>query len=72
MKNALLIIVCFFFQFISAQPDSLFLKSKKPKYDGPLWIQKNKASVYLSQITFVNWNSGGSNSIAGLLGVEFC
>jgi hypothetical protein len=70
MKNALLIIVCFFFQFISAQPDSLFLKSKKPKYDGPLWIQKNKASVYLSQITFVNWNSGGSNSIAGLLGVE--
>jgi hypothetical protein len=70
MKNALLIIVCSFFQFISAQPDSLFLKAKKPKYDGPLWIQENKVSAYLSEITFVNWNSGGSNSIAGLLGVE--
>jgi hypothetical protein len=70
MKTALLIIVCFFFQLISAQPDSLFLKSKKPKYDGPLWIQKNKASAYLSEIAFVNWNSGGSNSISGLLGVE--
>ena len=70
MKNILLIIVCFFFQFITAQPDSLFLKSKKPKYDGPVWDQKNKASFYLSEVAFVNWNSGGSNSISGLLGVE--
>ena len=70
MKNVLLVTVCFFFQFIYAQPDSLFLKSKAPKYDGPVWVQKNKASVNLNEVAFVNWNSGGSNSISGLLGME--
>lgn len=70
MKNILLILVCLFSQFIIAQPDSLFLKSKPEKYDGPQWIQKNKASVDLSEVAFVNWNSGGSNSISGLFGVE--
>ena len=70
MKNTLLILFCFFFQFSIAQPDSLFLKSKPEKYDGPQWTQKNKASVDLSEVAFVNWNSGGSNSISGLFGVE--
>lgn len=70
MKNIFLITVCFFSQFIQAQPDSLFLRSKTPKYDGPVWVQKNKASVNLNEVSFVNWNSGGSNSISGLLGME--
>lgn len=70
MKNVLVLFFCFFFQFIFAQPDSLFLITKKPKYDGPQWIRKNKSSVYLSESTFVNWSSGGTNSISGLLGLE--
>ncbi|GAA4306718.1 DUF3078 domain-containing protein [Aestuariibaculum suncheonense] len=70
MKNIVLIIFCFFFQIISAQPDSLFLKVKSEKYEGPQWVQKNKATVDLSEVAFVNWNSGGTNSISGLLGFE--
>ncbi|WP_405296140.1 DUF3078 domain-containing protein [Algibacter sp. Ld11] len=70
MKNSLLIITCLLFQCIYAQPDSLFLKVKKPKYEGPQWQQKNKATFDLSEVAFVNWNSGGSNSISGLLGFE--
>ena len=70
MKNIFLALVFFLFQFLSAQPDSLFLKSKPEKYDGPEWTQKNKASMDLNQVSFTNWNSGGSNSISGLLGLE--
>lgn len=70
LKPILIIVVCFFFQLALAQPDTLFLKSKPAKYDGPLWVQKNNVSLQLSQTSFTNWNSGGANSISGLLGVE--
>lgn len=70
MKNIVLITFCFFFQIISAQPDSLFLKVKSETYEGPQWIRKNKATVDLSEVAFVNWNAGGTNSISGLLGFE--
>lgn len=70
MKNSFLIIACFLLQFVYAQPDSLFLKVKKQKYEGPQWEQKNKLTFDLSEVAFVNWNSGGSNSISGLLGFE--
>ncbi|MDO5969897.1 DUF3078 domain-containing protein [Flavivirga aquimarina] len=74
MKNVLLIPLCFFFQFISAQPDSLFLqeknKEKQEQEGGPQWVQKNKATIDLSEVAFVNWNSGGSNSISGLFGMQ--
>jgi len=70
MKHILLSLVCLFSLVTSAQPDSLFLKAKEPKYDGPEWKQKNEASFDLSQVSFTNWNSGGSNSISGLLGFE--
>ncbi|MCK0123483.1 DUF3078 domain-containing protein [Gelidibacter sp. F2691] len=36
----------------------------------PKWVQKNKATVDISEVTFVNWNSGGSNSISALLGLN--
>ena len=70
MRNVFLCIFCLFFQFLISQPDSLFLKQKKKNYDGPQWTQKNKASLDLSQVSFTNWNSGGSNSISGLLGLR--
>lgn len=72
MKNAFLILVCLFFQFISAQPDSLYIVREEPKDDfvKPEWVQKNRATFDLSEVAFVNWNSGGTNSISGLFGVE--
>lgn len=35
------------------------------------WKHINRASLDISEVAFVNWNSGGSNSISGLLGLEF-
>tara|TARA_R110002073_G_scaffold4515_3_gene29444 strand:+ start:62 stop:1021 length:960 start_codon:yes stop_codon:yes gene_type:complete len=70
MKYSLFFLVCLCFQFSNAQPDSLYIKEIKQKYTGPQWTQKNKASIDLSEVAFVNWNSGGSNSISGLLGLK--
>lgn len=71
MKNSLFVLLSFFVQSLIAQPDSLFIKyHSDKKYDGPQWKQKNKFGVDLSEVAFVNWNSGGSNSISGLLGFE--
>lgn len=70
MKYLLFLLVCLCFQFSNAQPDSLYIKEIKLEYTGPQWTQKNKASFDLSEVAFVNWNSGGSNSISGLLGLK--
>lgn len=70
MKKIFLSLTFLCLQLISAQPDSLFLKAKKKAYDGPQWVQKNKATVDLSQVSFTNWNSGGTNSISGLVGFQ--
>ncbi|MGB5420092.1 DUF3078 domain-containing protein, partial [Algibacter sp.] len=70
MKYLLLFLVVLCFQFSNGQPDSLFIKDKKEKYTGPQWKQKNKATFDLNEVTFVNWNAGGSNSISGLLGLR--
>lgn len=70
MKYTLLALVCFAFHFAYSQPDTLFIKKVEEKYVGPQWVQKNKISIDLSEVAFVNWSSGGSNSISGLLGFE--
>lgn len=74
MKKTLLALFCFCIQFAFAQPDSLFIKPNKPKDDikelRPEWKQKNKATFDLSEVAFVNWNAGGSNSISGLVGIR--
>ena len=36
----------------------------------PHWKHINRASFDISEVAFVNWNSGGANSISGLLGIE--
>ncbi|WP_396600395.1 DUF3078 domain-containing protein [Algibacter sp. R77976] len=69
MKYLLVFIVTLCFQFSNAQPDSLYIKEKKEKYTGPQWKQKNKATVDINQVSFTNWNSGGSTSISGLIGL---
>lgn len=51
---------------IFSQPDSLFFRqSTIPLFQG--WTQENKLGADINQVAFVNWNSGGSNSIAVLL-----
>ncbi|KAA5823372.1 DUF3078 domain-containing protein [Algibacter amylolyticus] len=69
MKYLLIILITLCFQFSNAQPDSLFIKEKKVKYVGPQWKQENKGTVDINQVSFTNWNSGGSTSISGLLGL---
>ena len=36
----------------------------------PGWKGFNRASLDISEVAFVNWNAGGSNSISGLFGLE--
>jgi len=36
----------------------------------PEWKSNNKLGVDLSEVTFVNWNSGGSNSVSALFNFE--
>ncbi|WP_188465926.1 DUF3078 domain-containing protein [Bizionia arctica] len=68
MKRVIFILSFISFQFISAQPDSLFFKIEDINI--PKWTQKNEASALLSEVAFVNWNSGGSNSISALFNFE--
>ncbi|MCF7568466.1 DUF3078 domain-containing protein [Sabulilitoribacter arenilitoris] len=72
MKKTLIALFCFCIQFAFAQPDSLFIKPIQPKDElkelRPEWTRKNRATFDLSEVAFVNWNAGGSNSISGLVG----
>ena len=68
MKKFLFILSIVSFQFIVAQPDSLYFKTENINI--PKWSQKNKASALLSEVAFVNWNAGGSNSISALFSFE--
>lgn len=70
MKNILVFFAFFIFHASNAQPDSLFFKPDNSKENRPQWIQKNRATFDLSEVAFVNWNSGGSNSISALLGLQ--
>jgi hypothetical protein len=50
-----------------AQPDSLYFhKKKKPKVKLG-WRTKKEVGLNLNQVSFTNWNSGGTNSISGIL-----
>ena len=35
------------------------------------WHKINKASLDISEVSFVNWSAGGTSSISGLLGLDF-
>ena len=42
-------------------------KAKEPVW----WDQKNSIGFDLNEVAFVNWNSGGQNSVSGLFKVQF-
>lgn len=53
--------------FVFAQPDSLYFK-KKDKDNVKLgWRTKKEIGLYLNQVSFTNWNAGGTNSISGII-----
>ncbi|WP_299129523.1 DUF3078 domain-containing protein [uncultured Winogradskyella sp.] len=52
---------------VSAQPDSLFLNKKKNKVLDLGWATKKEVGFYLNQVSFTNWNAGGTNSISAIL-----
>lgn len=63
------LIVFFISFFVSAQPDSLYFKTSDiPTI--PVWSQKNRFGVDINQVAFVNWNSGGVNSVAALFALN--
>ncbi|EMQ94947.1 hypothetical protein D778_00307 [Xanthomarina gelatinilytica] len=68
MKKFLFIVSFISCQFVFSQPDSLFFKTEDITI--PKWTHKNKASALISEVAFVNWNAGGSNSISALFNFE--
>ena len=68
-KKLLIIPLCLALQLLCAQPTSLFMKDRQ-KEIAPEWKKNNKVGVDLSEVTFVNWNSGGSNSVSALFSSE--
>lgn len=62
MNRAVCILLMLTFQYYYAQSDSITLN--QPDFT---WTQSNKAGLDISEVTFVNWNAGGSNSISALV-----
>ncbi|EDP71664.1 hypothetical protein FBALC1_04232 [Flavobacteriales bacterium ALC-1] len=50
-----------------AQPDSLFFQKKKKEEIKLGWYTKKEVGLTLNQVSFTNWNSGGTNSISGII-----
>ncbi|QCE42021.1 DUF3078 domain-containing protein [Psychroserpens sp. NJDZ02] len=62
-----ILIMCFMYcgQSLVAQSDAAV-----KVVDTIKWTQKNKIGVDLNEVTFVNWNAGGANSISALLAIK--
>ncbi|BAO74596.1 DUF3078 domain-containing protein [Winogradskyella sp. PG-2] len=52
---------------VFAQPDSLFFNKKGNENVKLGWRTKKEVGLYLNQVSFTNWNSGGTNSISGII-----
>lgn len=69
MRFVFCLLLCFAYGVAYAQPDSLYIKPETvPDLSVPVWVKINKAGLDISQVAFVNWNAGGTNSISGLFG----
>lgn len=61
-------IVCAQQEVVQKEMDSVSVM--KDSISSNYWKKNNKASLDISEVAFVNWNAGGSNSISGLVGLE--
>jgi hypothetical protein len=55
---------------ICLQSSAQIIRTKLPDSIS-YWKKENKVGLDISQITFVNWNAGGNNSVSGLLKGQF-
>lgn len=69
MRKVFFFLFVLMVQFITAQSDSLTIKSDSLKAS-LLWVQKNKLGIDLNEVAFVNWSSGGVNSVSALFDVS--
>lgn len=69
MKRIVILLIFICSKWIIAQPNTLFFKKEK-KIDEPIWTRTNKAGIDINEVAFVNWNSGGTNSISALFALE--
>ncbi|RXJ50573.1 DUF3078 domain-containing protein [Gelidibacter gilvus] len=67
MRTIVFLSIVLLCQFLNGQTTN---KDSVAAIEKPKWIQKNRVSLDISEVTFVNWSSGGSNSISGLLGLN--
>lgn len=67
MQYFKVLVFCLLVQFAHSQTDSTVVKAVDSL---PKWEQKNKAGLDINEVTFVNWSSGGSNSISALVRLE--
>jgi len=69
-NHQLSIITVFLNVFLISAQQNLDLTLYPEDFVTSHWKEVNIASLDISEVAFVNWNSGGSNSISGLLGLE--
>lgn len=69
-KHQLSIVTVFLSVFLIRAQQNLDLTLYPEDFVTSYWTEVNTASLDISEVAFVNWNSGGSNSISGLLGLE--
>ena len=63
-----MVLLCFRVSISIAQPDSLFIKDETKKtLDTLKWKLNEEVGVFLNQVSFTNWNAGGSNSISAIV-----
>ncbi|MCG2430857.1 DUF3078 domain-containing protein [Aequorivita xiaoshiensis] len=55
---------------LKAHTDSLKVKIKKKDTVDLGWRTKNEVGLLLNQVSFTNWNSGGTNSISGIVSTK--
>ena len=69
-KYQLSIVTVFLSVFLLRAQQNLDLTLYPEDFVATHWKEVNTASLDISEVAFVNWNSGGSNSISGLFGLE--
>ncbi len=66
--NKKIVLLLFFFAF---QKNNAQVIKTEVKDSTSQWVKVNKVGLDISQISFVNWNAGGNNSVSGLLKGNF-
>jgi hypothetical protein len=69
MRICLVFLAIITIQIAKAQEEKQPQDSVVKVLDTVKWVQKNRAGLDMHEVTFVNWNAGGSNSISALFNV---